>query len=147
MGWFISCRFGKYFWCFRNRCLKHNTLRTLETILLGLLTLTNQALLTRIQFKRGLKRNDPENWTATDYVDIDLGDHGDYITGILLLMGETVYLFLNQIVFTPFSVLILILFKFVTLSNNVGSWKVVVTSKQHLRELFLARRHGFVSLR
>ena len=27
--------------------------------------------------------NDPEKWSASDYVDIDKGEHGDYITGLV----------------------------------------------------------------
>jgi hypothetical protein len=34
----------------------------------------------RIRFS---KINDAENWTATDYIDIDIGEHGDRITGIV----------------------------------------------------------------
>ena len=32
---------------------------------------------------RWSKQSDAENWTATDYTDIDIGEDGDYITGIL----------------------------------------------------------------
>jgi hypothetical protein len=32
---------------------------------------------------RWSKTSDAENWTATDFVDIDIGEDGDYITGIL----------------------------------------------------------------
>jgi len=34
----------------------------------------------RVRFS---KINDAENWTATDYIDIDIGEHGDRITGIV----------------------------------------------------------------
>jgi len=34
----------------------------------------------RVRFS---KVNDAENWTATDYIDIDIGEDGDHITGIL----------------------------------------------------------------
>jgi hypothetical protein len=34
----------------------------------------------RVRFS---KVNDGENWTASDYIDIDIGEDGDYITAIL----------------------------------------------------------------
>jgi len=34
----------------------------------------------RVRFS---KVNDAENWTATDYIDIDIGEDGDYITAVL----------------------------------------------------------------
>lgn len=34
----------------------------------------------RVRFS---KVNDAENWTATDYIDIDVGEDGDFITAIL----------------------------------------------------------------
>jgi hypothetical protein len=36
--------------------------------------------------------NEPEKWAAADYVDIDKGEHGDYITG-LLPMGDRLLVF------------------------------------------------------
>jgi len=63
--------------------------------------------------------NDPEKWTAADYVDIDKGEHGDYITG-LLPMGDRLLVFKSNSVYAIFgwdsdS------FQVVTLTNNVGS--------------------------
>ena len=45
--------------------------------------------------------NDPETWTANDYVDIDKGDHGDYITG-LCPMGDRLLVFKSNSVHAIF---------------------------------------------
>ena len=63
--------------------------------------------------------NDPEKWSAADYVDIDIGEHGDYITG-LLPMADRLLVFKSKSVhaiygFDSDS------FQVVNLTNNVGS--------------------------
>jgi len=63
--------------------------------------------------------NDPEKWTAADYVDIDIGEHGDYITG-LVATGEKLLVFKSNSVHAIFgwdsdS------FQVVNLTNDVGS--------------------------
>jgi|APSaa5957512535_1039671.scaffolds.fasta_scaffold04052_12 hypothetical protein len=63
--------------------------------------------------------NDPEKWTAADYVDIDKGEHGDYITGIVP-MGDRLLVFKTNSVHAIFgwdsdS------FQVVTLTHDVGS--------------------------
>jgi len=63
--------------------------------------------------------NDPETWTDTDYVDIDLGDHGDYITGIVP-MGDRLLVFKSNSVHAVFG-FDSDSFQVVTLSNDVGS--------------------------
>ena len=63
--------------------------------------------------------NDPETWTDTDYVDIDKGDHGDYITG-LCPMGDRLLVFKSNSVHAVFG-FDSDSFQVTTLSNNVGS--------------------------
>ena len=63
--------------------------------------------------------NDPETWTANDYVDIDKGDHGDYITG-LCPMGDRLLVFKSNSVHAVFG-FDSDSFQVVTLSNDVGS--------------------------
>jgi len=63
--------------------------------------------------------NDPETWTAADYVDIDKGDHGDYITG-LCPMGDRLLVFKSNSVHAVFG-FDSDSFQVVTLSNDVGS--------------------------
>jgi len=63
--------------------------------------------------------NDPEKWAADDYVDIDKGEHGDYITAIVP-MGDRLLVFKTNSVHAIFgwdsdS------FQVVTLTNDVGS--------------------------
>ena len=63
--------------------------------------------------------NDPEKWTAADYVDIDKGEHGDYITG-LVPAGDKLLVFKSNSVHAIYgwdsdS------FQVVNLTNNVGS--------------------------
>ena len=42
--------------------------------------------------------NDPEKWSSTDFVDIDKGEHGDYITG-LCPMGDRLLVFKSNSVY------------------------------------------------
>ena len=63
--------------------------------------------------------NDPEKWTAADYVDIDIGERGDYITG-LVPAGDRLLVFKSNSVhaiygFDSDS------FQVVNLTNDVGS--------------------------
>jgi len=63
--------------------------------------------------------NDPEKWAAADYVDIDKGEHGDYITG-LVPAGDKLLVFKSNSVHAIFgwdsdS------FQVVNLTNDVGS--------------------------
>ena len=63
--------------------------------------------------------NDPEKWTAADYVDIDKGEHGDYITG-LVPAGDRLLIFKTNSVHAIFG-FDSDSFQVVTLSNDVGS--------------------------
>jgi len=63
--------------------------------------------------------NDPERWAAADYVDIDKGEHGDYITGILP-MGDRLLIFKSNSVYAIFG-FDSDSFQVVTLTNSVGS--------------------------
>jgi len=63
--------------------------------------------------------NDPEKWTATDYVDIDKGEHGDYITG-LCPMGDRLLIFKSNSVYAIFG-FDSDSFQVVTLTDSVGS--------------------------
>ena len=63
--------------------------------------------------------NDPETWAANDYVDIDKGDHGDYITG-LCPMGDRLIVFKTNSVHAVFG-FGSDSFQVTTLSNDVGS--------------------------
>ena len=63
--------------------------------------------------------NDPEKWTAADYVDIDKGEHGDFITG-LLPMGDRLLIFKTRSVHAIFG-FDSDSFQVVTLTDNVGS--------------------------
>ena len=63
--------------------------------------------------------NDPETWTANDYVDIDKGDHGDYIPGVCP-MGDRLLVFKSNSVHAVFG-FDSDSFQVTTLSNNVGS--------------------------
>ncbi len=63
--------------------------------------------------------NDPEKWTANDYVDIDIGERGDYVTGLLPL-SDRLLVFKNNSVhaiygFDSDS------FQVVALSRDIGS--------------------------
>jgi len=63
--------------------------------------------------------NDPERWAAANYVDIDKGEHGDYITG-LVPAGDKLLVFKSNSVYAIFgwdsdS------FQVVNLTNDVGS--------------------------
>lgn len=49
----------------------------------------------RIRFS---KINDAENWTATDYIDIDIGEHGDRITA-LVADGDRLLIFKQQAIY------------------------------------------------
>jgi len=49
----------------------------------------------RVRFS---KINDAENWTATDYIDVDVGEDGDYITAILPA-GDRLLLFKQNSVY------------------------------------------------
>ena len=49
----------------------------------------------RIRFS---KINDAENWTATDYIDIDIGEHGDRITA-LVPDGDRLLIFKQQAIY------------------------------------------------
>ena len=63
--------------------------------------------------------NDPETWTAADYVDIDKGEHGDYITG-LCPMGDRLLVFKTNSTYAIFG-FDSDSFQVVTLSSTVGS--------------------------
>ena len=63
--------------------------------------------------------NDPETWDTTDYVDIDLGEHGDFITA-LVPSGDRLLVFKNQSVYAVFG-FDSDSFQVVTLSSDVGS--------------------------
>jgi len=63
--------------------------------------------------------NDPEKWTATDYVDIDKGEHGDYITG-LCPMGDRLLIFKSNSIYAIFG-FDSDSFQVVTLTDSVGS--------------------------
>lgn len=63
--------------------------------------------------------NDPETWAATDYVDIDVGEHGDFITA-LVPAGDRLLVFKNQSVYAVFG-FDSDSFQVVTLSSDVGS--------------------------
>ena len=63
--------------------------------------------------------NDPEKWSAADYVDIDKGEHGDYITG-LLPMGDRLLVFKSNSVYAIFG-FDSDSFQVVTLTNSAGS--------------------------
>ena len=63
--------------------------------------------------------NDPERWTATDFVDIDKGEHGDYITG-LCPMGDRLLVFKSNSVYAIFG-FDSDSFQVVTLTDSVGS--------------------------
>ena len=63
--------------------------------------------------------NDPEKWTAADYVDIDKGEHGDYITG-LVAAGDRLLVFKTNSVHAVFG-FDSDSFQVVALSNDVGS--------------------------
>ena len=49
----------------------------------------------RVRFS---KVNDAENWTATDYIDVDIGEHGDRITG-LVADGDRLLIFKQNAVY------------------------------------------------
>ena len=51
-----------------------------EFVWVGYTLESGTAYKNRVRFS---KVNDGENWTATDYIDIDIGEDGDYITGII----------------------------------------------------------------
>jgi len=63
--------------------------------------------------------NDPEKWTATDFVDIDKGEHGDYITG-LCPMGDRLLIFKSNSVYAIFG-FDSDSFQVVTITDSVGS--------------------------
>ena len=63
--------------------------------------------------------NNPERWAATDYVDIDKGEHGDYITG-LCPMGDRLLIFKSNSVYAIFG-FDSDSFQVVTLTDSVGS--------------------------
>lgn len=63
--------------------------------------------------------NDPEKWTSTDFVDIDKGEHGDYITG-LCPMGDRLLVFKSSGVYAIFG-FDSDSFQVVTLTNSLGS--------------------------
>ena len=50
---------------------------------------------------RWSKQNDPESWEASDYVDIDVGEHGDYITG-LAAYGDRLVVFKSNSTYAVF---------------------------------------------
>lgn len=63
--------------------------------------------------------NDAEKWSASDFVDIDKGEHGDYITG-LVPHGDRLVVFKNNSAYAVFG-FDSDSFQVVTLSNSVGS--------------------------
>jgi len=63
--------------------------------------------------------NDPEKWSSTDFVDIDKGEHGDYITG-LCAMGDRLLIFKSNSVYAIFG-FDSDSFQVVTLTDSVGS--------------------------
>jgi len=63
--------------------------------------------------------NDPETWTAADYVDIDKGEHGDYITG-LCPMADRLLVFKANTTYAIFG-FDSDSFQVVTVSSAVGS--------------------------
>ena len=63
--------------------------------------------------------NDPETWTAADYVDIDKGEHGDYITG-LCPMGDRLLVFKTNSTYAIFG-FDSDSFQVVTVSSTIGS--------------------------
>ena len=63
--------------------------------------------------------NDPETWAANDYVDIDKGEHGDYITG-LCPMGDRLLVFKTNSTYAIFG-FDSDSFQVVTVSSTVGS--------------------------
>jgi len=63
--------------------------------------------------------NDAEKWSAADYVDIDKGEHGDYITG-LVPHGDRLIVCKNDSTYAVFG-FDSDSFQVVTLSNRVGS--------------------------
>ena len=63
--------------------------------------------------------NDPETWAAHDYVDIDKGEHGDYITG-LCPMGDRLLVFKTNSTYAIFG-FDSDSFQVVTVSSTVGS--------------------------
>ena len=63
--------------------------------------------------------NDAEKWSASDYVDINKGEHGDYITG-LVAHGDRLIVCKNDSTYAVFG-FDSDSFQVVTLSNTVGS--------------------------
>ena len=63
--------------------------------------------------------NDPETWAANDYVDIDKGEHGDYITG-LCPMGDRLLVFKTNSTYAIFG-FDSDSFQVVTVSSTIGS--------------------------
>jgi len=63
--------------------------------------------------------NDPEKWSASDYVDIDKGEHGDQITA-LVPMGDRLLVFKTNSVHAVYG-FDSDSFQVVTLTNDVGS--------------------------
>lgn len=63
--------------------------------------------------------NDPETWSAEDYVDIDKGEHGDYITA-LVPAGDRLLVFKTNSVYAIYG-FDSDSFQVVTLSNDIGS--------------------------
>jgi hypothetical protein len=63
--------------------------------------------------------NDPETWAAADYVDIDLGEHGDAITA-LVPDGDRLLIFKTNSVYAIFG-FDSDSFQVVTLTNDMGS--------------------------
>jgi hypothetical protein len=68
---------------------------------------------------RWSKINDPEYWSAEDFVDIDLGEHGDYITA-LVPAGDRLLVFKTNSVYAVYG-FDSDSFQVVTLSNSMGS--------------------------
>ena len=63
--------------------------------------------------------NNPEKWSASDYVDIDKGEHGDYITG-LVPAGDRLLVFKSNSVYAVYG-FDSDSFQVTTATNNVGS--------------------------